>query len=200
MIEEERSARVFLAVNLSADNVATVTERQTALGRGLPEELFRFGEADQAHVTLRFLGERSAAEQASIADAAARVATRVHPFSLAFAGLGVFPDARRPHTLWMGIAEGRAELVALAGELERALAESGFAPEGRPFVPHLTLARIKGRLPAGLAKKLLEDSAEPTEAQRVESFALMESRPTSQGVRYVPLQVFRLEGTCTPFK
>lgn len=200
MMEEERSARVFLAVNLSAENVATVAERQIAIGRGVPEELFRFGEADQAHVTLRFLGPRSPAEQASIGKAAAEVATRAAPFALTFAGLGVFPDARRPHTLWMGIAEGRVELVALAGELEAALAGSGFAPEGRPFVPHLTLARIKGRLPAGLAKKLLDDSPEPTGSQQVESFALMESRPTPLGVRYVPLQVFRLEGTCTPFK
>ncbi|MET0596219.1 MAG: RNA 2',3'-cyclic phosphodiesterase [Polyangiaceae bacterium] len=187
-------------MNLSAENAATVAERQVALGRGLPEGLFRFGEADQAHVTLRFLGPRTAAEQTSIGRAAAGVATRVRPFSLTFAGVGFFPDARRPHTLWMGLAEGRDELVALAAELEAALATVGVAPEGRPFVPHLTLARIKGRLPTGLAKKLLEDSTEPTGAQQVDSFALMESRPTPQGVRYVPLQVFPLESTCTPFE
>jgi 2'-5' RNA ligase len=199
-MEEGRSARVFLAVNISSENAHIVAERQTALGRSIPAGLFRFGDAEQAHVTLRFLGQRTDDEQASIARASTEVAARIAPFTLAFGGLGFFPDARRPHTFWMGVAEGRAELARLASDLETALAVAGFAPEGRPYVPHLTLARVKGRLPAGLAKRLLQAGAEPTSPQKVDSFALMESRATPRGVRYVPLQVFRLESACTRFE
>lgn len=199
-MEAGRGARVFLAVNISAENAETVAKRQTAFARSVPAGIFRFGDAEQAHVTLRFLGQRTEAEQASIARASADVAARIAPFSLAFGGLGFFPDARRPHTFWMGLAEGRVELSRLAAELATALAGAGFAPEERPYVPHLTLARVKGRLPAGVAQQLLDAGSETTSAQKVDSFALMESRATPRGVRYVPRQVFRLESACTRFE
>src|SRR5687767_12789823 len=144
-MEEGRSARVFLAVGVSIDVADAVTRLQSALVQGAPAGLFRFGHAEQSHVTLRFLGQRSGEEQERIVHAAAAVARASSPFSVAFGGLGVFPDARRPHTLWLGLTEGSAALVELAARLEAALGEAGFAPEGRPFVPHLTLARIKRR-------------------------------------------------------
>ena len=125
--------------------------------------------------------------------------------------LGVFPDERRPHTLWMGLAEGRPALVALATRLETELAGAGFAPEGRPYAPHLTVARIKQRPPPGLMTKIVgrdgegpmkgvASAIETPGAQPVESFALMESRATGAGVRYVPLRIFRLETACARSK
>lgn len=206
-MEEARSARVFLAVGISADMAGVVAELAQAIGRGAPAGLFRFVDAGQAHVTLRFLGQLSGEEQARIVRAAAAVAQHASPFDLAFGGLGVFPDERRPHTLWKGLLEGRTELVALAARLDTELAGAGFAPEGRPFVPHLTLARIKQRPPPGLMRSLLQGEIEgrgrvaiEARAQSVESFALMESRVMGAGVRYVPLQIFRLETACTPSK
>jgi 2'-5' RNA ligase len=199
-MEQARSARVFLAVNISPENASIVAERQSVYRRCVPAGLFRFGDAEQAHVTLRFLGLRTEAEQASILRASSEVAGRTAPFSVAFGGLGFFPDARRPHTFWTGLAEGRAALAGLAADLETTLAGAGFVPEGRLYVPHLTLARVKGRLPAGLAEQLLESGFEPTQPQTVDSFALLESRATPRGVRYVPLRVFRLESACTRFE
>jgi 2'-5' RNA ligase len=97
--------------------------------------------------------------------------------------------------------------------LDAELGGAGFEPEGRPFVPHLTVARIKYRPPPGMVKKLLageiDESGAPldrgspgieSELLRVDSFALMESRAGGSGVRYVPLHVFRLENACTPSK
>ena len=199
-MEDGRSARVFFAVRVSLDVSAIVTRLQTALAEGAPARLFRFVDGGQAHVTLRFLGYRSGEEQARVARAAQAVAQASAPFSIAFGGLGVFPDARRPHTLWLGLTDGRAALVELAARLETALAEAGFLPEGRPFVPHLTLARIKQRPAPALMKALLGAAVEPSHRQAVESFALMESRASGAGVRYVPLRIFRLETACTPSK
>jgi RNA 2',3'-cyclic 3'-phosphodiesterase len=151
-------------------------------------------------VTLRFLGQRSPDEQELIVSAAAAAARGTVAFALAFGALGVFPDEWRPHTLWMGLREGRSELVALAARVETQLAAAGFAPEGRPYVPHLTLARVKQRPPPGLMKRVLGADVGETEVQSVESFALMESRPGGAAVRYVPLRTFRLENPCTPSK
>jgi RNA 2',3'-cyclic 3'-phosphodiesterase len=207
-MDEGRSARVFLAVGVSKTIADRVAELERRIRRGAPARLFRFVDAEQAHVTLKFFGQRSKSEQLRIAGAAAVVAQRESPFTIAFGGLGVFPDERRPHTLWMGLAHGKSDLVALAARLETELARAGFPPEERPYVPHLTVARVKFRPPPGLVKKLLageidESGAAPdveTGAQQVDSFALMESRPGGGGVRYVPRQIFRLEKACTPSK
>ena len=168
------------------------------LGRGAPAGLFRFGDPDQTHVTLRFLGQRSSEEQGRIAAAATAAASRKVPFELVFGGLGVFPDERRPHTLWLGLKRGRSEVAALAARLTEALQDVGFPPESRSFAPHLTLARIRRRPPPGLMTRVLGSEVEGTAVLRVESFFLMESRTAGGGVRYVPLRTFRLENACTP--
>jgi 2'-5' RNA ligase len=197
---QEGSARVFLAVGVSVDVAAAITRLQSTLGKGAPTGLFRFVDGGQAHVTLRFLGQRSSDEQERAARAAAAAAKGSAPFAVAFGGLGVFPDARRPHTLWLGLTQGKSALIGLAARLENALGAEGFAPEGRPYVPHLTLARIKHRPPPVFMKELLALGIEPTSPQPVDSFALMESRATGGQVRYLPLRVFRLESACMPFK
>jgi len=208
-MQEGRTARVFLAVGISPAIAGVVEALARAIGRGAPAGLFRFVDAGQAHITLRFLGQRSDEEQTRIVRCAAAVARGVSPFSFAVGGLGVFPDERRPHTLWVGLTKGRPELIALAARLDTELDRAGFAPDGRPYVPHLTLARIKQRPPSGLMRKVLQGEIEggggafamgSTPPQSVESFAMMESRASPGGVRYVPLEIFRLETACTPSK
>jgi len=167
------------------------------LGRVAPPGFFRFGDPDQSHVTLRFLGQRSAEEQARIAGAAATTASRGEPFELVFGGLGVFPDEKRPHTLWLGLKRGRREVVGLAARLTEALEGVGFPPETRSFAPHLTLARIRRRPPPGSMTPVLGSEVDGTAVLRVERFFLMESRATGGGVRYLPLRTFRLENACT---
>jgi 2'-5' RNA ligase len=155
--------------------------------RALPEK-------PQGHV------QRSRQEQELIVQAAATAAAETAAFALAFGALGVFPDERRPHTLWMGLTEGRGAMVLLAKRLENELAKLGFAAEDRPYTPHLTLARIKRRPPPDLMKNLLASDVPPMAITKVETFALMESRPAGPAVRYVPLTTFRLESPCTPSK
>jgi 2'-5' RNA ligase len=48
---------------------------------------------------------------------------------------------RRPHVIWVGI-EAPSELAALQHGLEAELARLGYAPEERPFSPHLTVGRV----------------------------------------------------------
>jgi 2'-5' RNA ligase len=196
--EKTRSARVFLAIGVSSAVAGEVARAQQRLVGAGPARFFRFGNPDQTHVTLRFLGQRSSEEQDRIAEAAAIAASRSAPFELVFGGLGVFPDDRRPHTLWLGLKRGRSEVVALAVRLTEALERAGFAPESRPFAPHLTLARIRQRPPPGLMTRVLGSETDGNAVLRVERFFLMESRAAGGGVRYLPLRTFRLEIACTP--
>jgi 2'-5' RNA ligase len=76
----------------------------------------------------------------------------------------------------------------LAADVDAALALLGFESEERPYTPHLTLGRIRGR-PASLD---LPPGVEGPgfRAERVE---LMESTLTPEGAVYKTLKAFALE-------
>lgn len=93
------------------------------------------------HVTVRFIGE---VDDAALPALCARLAPPIDmpPFELEWRGLGVFPSARQPRALWLGVVNGGAALGALEAEVSRRLAGS-VDPESRPLRPHLTLGRVK---------------------------------------------------------
>lgn len=92
------------------------------------------------HLTLRFLGNVPAPRIPELATALAQVAFA--PFMLAVGKAGAFPASGAPRVVWLGLARGGKECASLAGAVNAALAPLGFAPEVRPFAPHLTLARV----------------------------------------------------------
>jgi 2'-5' RNA ligase len=56
----------------------------------------------------------------------------------------VFPNISRPRVLWAGVAEGADKLVELAKIVETIVRRLGVPPEREEFVPHITIARVKG--------------------------------------------------------
>lgn len=93
------------------------------------------------HLTLRFLGDVPASRCGEVADALKAIPFA--PVTLAVGGAGVFPARGAPRVLWLGLARGARECAAMAGAVDAALVPLGFAPDARPFAPHLTLARLR---------------------------------------------------------
>jgi 2'-5' RNA ligase len=110
-------------------------------GRGVAG--VRWAAAAQLHLTLKFLGEVAAGLLPAVREAVAAALADHGPFTLALHGAGAFPSVQRPRVVWVGVGAGAAEATLLAGSLERSLAPLGFAPEPRPFAPHLTVGRVK---------------------------------------------------------
>jgi 2'-5' RNA ligase len=184
-------ARLLFAVEVSREVSVALRSLQAKLEKTPAADALRFTDPDQAHYTLKFLGEESPERQVVAVRAARAAAGRARAFELTLQTLGVFPGDRHPHTIWIGGGRGAAELVELASLLEASLVREGFSAEDRPFVPHLTLARVKGRPPPGSIRHLLDDAVETVGSLNVESFSLMESRSTPSGVRYLRLETFR---------
>ena len=61
-------------------------------------------------------------------------------------GIGAFPNFRRARVVWIGV-EQEPRLELLHHDLELACEQEGFEVEGRPFRPHITLARVRVPLP-----------------------------------------------------
>ncbi len=99
---------------------------------------------DRMHFTLKFLGDTPQDQVSQLSEVAQKVA-RSHPVhQITVAGVGAFPNIRRPRIIWVGCSTGAQQLTALGTELDQALTEARLAkPEKRGFVPHLTLGRVR---------------------------------------------------------
>ena len=100
--------------------------------------------------------------------------------------IGAFPNFRRPRVVWMGVSP-EPKLELLHHDVEAAAAKLGFEMDGRPFRPHLTLARVKPRSTEAEILRALARAAkhiEFTEELFVESIDLMQSDLSSAGARY----------------
>lgn len=93
------------------------------------------------HITLKFIGAAEANAVPGIVGVMQRALANQRSFELQLQGAGSFQSA-----LWLGVAPN-ATLNALAANLNEALTPQGFAPETKPFRPHLTLARITRNSP-----------------------------------------------------
>lgn len=125
--------RLFVALDLPWE----VKDDLALLEEGLPGA--RWVDAENYHITLRFIGEVPGyrAEELDLALAA----LRGKGFELTLAGVGTFAKAGRDVSLWVGV-ERNAALDLLQTKVETALQRAGLEPERRRFVPHVTLARL----------------------------------------------------------
>jgi RNA 2',3'-cyclic 3'-phosphodiesterase len=129
--------RLFVGIPLATgvrSELSAVVARLRSGGDGL-----RWMAADSWHITLQFLGNT---EQERYECLVARLGElRSMPAPVRLEGLGIF---ERAGVFFAGVAPA-AELVLLAERVMAATARCGFAPETRPFHPHITLARAKGQ-------------------------------------------------------
>jgi len=138
-----KEMRVFIAIELGRElqnNLLILKER---LERQVPYRSVRWVRPEGIHLTLKFLGDVPAARIAAISQAVETACRSFEPFTCELSGLGCFPNPRRPRVLWVGVHEPSGTLKGLHKAVERELAAIGFAPENRPFSPHLTLGRVQ---------------------------------------------------------
>jgi 2'-5' RNA ligase len=154
------------------------------------DDRVRWTRPENVHLTLKFLGDVQSETLDNIRATLEEVCAQHAPFDAALAELGAFPSARRATTLWIGAGEGSARLRSLAADVDNALAPLGFEREKRPYIPHLTLGRARGR-PLHLD---LPSGAEVT-GFRVRRVELTESRLTAEGATYRTVGGFALGGT-----
>ncbi|MFY9801793.1 MAG: RNA 2',3'-cyclic phosphodiesterase [Candidatus Acidiferrales bacterium] len=101
----------------------------------------RWARPESLHVTLKFLGSTDSGKLDAIRATLATIHS-AQPIEMHFRALGFFPNEFAPRVIWSAIA-ATPNIFELAAAIEQALTTLGFAPESRPFVPHLTLARLK---------------------------------------------------------
>lgn len=177
--------RLFIALPIAEDVIAELAR----VARDGPRD-WRWVKPAAMHLTLAFLGEVEEGRVAAAERALRRGAEGAPALELAAAGLGAFPDQRRARVLWAGVAGDLRQLAALQTGIALALGSEGFELDGKPFHPHLTLARA--RVPQPLPPSL--DRAQRFGSWRATEVRLYRSHLGPQGPRYEVLAAAALGG------
>ena len=141
--------RIFIAINLPEDIKRELSKYQDKW----PELPAKWTTKDNLHITLEFLGDLTDEELGEVCVVVKEVAKRHSSFSISLNSVLYGPpnppslkaSARQgkiPKMVW---AEGEKsdELSDLKEDLQEYLLEKiAFRPEGKGFIPHITLARI----------------------------------------------------------
>jgi 2'-5' RNA ligase len=167
--------RLFTGLEIPPDVCHTLSN----LRGGLPGA--RWVDPDNYHVTLRFIGDIDGASAHEIASMLERVDRK--PFEVTVRGLSSF-GGRKPRAVVATIVPSRP-LIELQAELERLMQRIGLDPEGRKFIPHVTLARLHDASSQDVAEYLSLRGYFPSKVFTAERFVLFSARATTGGGPYV---------------
>jgi len=179
--------RSFIAIELPDELKLGLTQLQSRLKLG-KQPWVKWVDPYSIHLTLKFLGSIAVDRIGEITRAMEEAARGIHPFHLEVKDLGVFPNLKRVQVAWVGISGEVDKLGQLQQGIESNLARLGFAPESRPFTPHLTLARLRNQ--ASLEERqrfgqlIVGTKFEAVYAIEVDAISLMRSQLTSEGAIY----------------
>ena len=177
MTEQHATAlRVFFALWPDAACARALDERACLLhARCGGRRMVR----DSLHLTLAFVGEVEAGQIAALCEVAAAI--HLPAFTFELDDCGAWQGNR---IVWLAPARPVAALQALAEQLDAGLRAAGFAPERRPFQPHVTVLRkADAEVPAPDWPPLRWEARE---------FCLLASRRSHAGARYQALGKWRL--------
>lgn len=181
-MSEER-VRLFVALELPAEVREALAAWASDLGlRGL-----RLLAAQQLHVTLCFLGWQAQ-------EAAEPIAAACRPVEVSGAlalrlDRAIWLPPRRPRVLAVALDDSSGRLAALQGDLSHRLEAGGwYVPERRPYMAHVTLARVRRN-----ATVRPVDLPNPPGASFTASHVtLFRSRLSAAGARYEALSTVGL--------
>lgn len=148
----------------------------------------RWQDDEQLHLTIRYVGavERPIAEDIAVA----LQAVHAPALDLALAGVGRFDTGSRGRALWAGVTPHDA-VAALHRKVDHALVRAGLPPEGRAFLPHITLARLN-RSSGPVDGFLAAHAALTSAAMRLDHLLLYESHLGPDGAWYEPVARYPL--------
>jgi 2'-5' RNA ligase len=180
--------RLFVGIPLAATVIRELTAASTRLrsdGDGL-----RWSKPESWHITLQFLGNTAPERYECVVARLGEL--RLPPVPIWLEGLGCFDRAG----VLFAAVRPTAELLLLQRRVTRATEACGFPVDARPYQPHITLARSKGKGRAqGLSALKTRARAAPDFTQFVAGeFLLYESVLSPSGSDYAIRARFPLGG------
>lgn len=139
-------------------------------------------EEGNVHLTLAFLGETDQVEDLE------QILSEIDfpVFSMSSKGVSIF-DYNAPRVIFAELSEGKENAVDVGMQIRSKLASEGIWFDSRPFVPHLTIARIRHAPPseaASIMQKVESMKERDFGTFTCDSILLMASTLDEAGISY----------------
>jgi len=194
MNDAQKNIRAFLAI----EPPAAILDAAGILQEKLKKETtgkVSWTKPQGNHLTLKFFGNIDENDKKNICAAVGKQVALIPPILIKIAGIGCFPNSKKPRVLWLGASGDIEKIAKLQAQLEEDFEKLGFARENRNFRPHLTLGRIKNPSEVtGVGEainKYIDYSAGEFICKEV---VLFQSELTPQGAIYSKLKTFNFTG------
>ncbi len=174
--------RLFTGLEIPADVGFALSLKRGGLSGA------RWIDPDNYHITLRFIGDVDGKTAGEVVDSLDRLSSL--QFSIRLTHLGTF-GGDKPRALYAGVEPSEA-LSRLQAAQERVLQRAGLPPEGRKFVPHVSLARLRGTAAADVARFIAEAARFEPLSFVPARFVLFSSRDSVGGGPYLVEQSYPL--------
>jgi len=176
--------RAFVAVTPPA----AVLDAVERLFRRDPDRRFRWTRRDQWHITLQFFGRIR--DTVAFTEMLRGVFAGQAAVPLRLRGAGAFPKPARAEVLWLGVDDG--ERLAVLHERLCDAAGAFLARRDRvPFLPHLTVARLRRPTDLRADVEALRD-VPVGPAWLADEVTLFESDTRPEGAVHVPVARYPL--------
>ena len=179
---------IFLAVALADEerHALAAALTQADLARLIPGKRTK---PSNWHITVRFVGPATDTQLDMLAERTEALLDS-EPGRVWLSGLGAFPHFSKASVLYAAVDDPNGVLGELAATGEMAATDVGFEPEGRPYVPHMTLSRVRPVRDLSSIEDAFDEARIPIS---VETVTLFQTRSTTDGPEYVPVHRFPLK-------
>jgi RNA 2',3'-cyclic 3'-phosphodiesterase len=184
--------RTFIAIEIPSEVKSALAALQTELRRAGAD--VSWTKPENIHLTLNFLGEVDERRIGEVENICVASAAEFQPFTLGLNDTGVFPNARQPRVLWVGLAGEIGKTSEMRKRLDDGLALIGFEREEKDFRPHLTIGRVKSNRKIRELLALAGARQVPASPFVVTELVLMKSELYPAGARYTPMARAPLRG------
>jgi len=135
--------RAFIAVDVN-DEVKALVERveDTLKVNGVRA---KWVSKNNIHITLRFIGDMDDRDVKKLNEYLSPSISTLPAFEFVVGELGTFPSNQilHPRIIWLGVKEGKEQLIEIAREVNKTLSKVGYSLERTLDIPHVTVGRVK---------------------------------------------------------
>ncbi len=177
--------RCFIAVEITDEAKRTIGNMTEDLARSGAD--VKWVRPENIHITLKFLGTTEESLVGPVKDALSKKLSPYPPFYIKIAGVGCFPNEKRPRVVWAGMRES-GPAASLQQDVESVMETFGFPAEERAFSPHLTIGRCRSQkgIPQMLKRLDSYRSADFADLE-VKGISMMKSELKPAGAQYYRL-------------
>ncbi len=159
--------RTFLALELPAEIKKQISDIKEELRAFHPQGI-KWVEQENIHITLQFIGETKSQDITEISDFLKEEFSQISKIRFFSPSLQIVPG-RNPRIIWIHLETENKEIYRISKNLKSYLQKLGYSPDKKPLKFHITLGRIKKRLPdffiqTVLTKEIPFSEIEVTEA------------------------------------